>query len=130
MEALIEQLLKLSVSQPIIFLFEDAHWSDPPIRSSVTSQRMDYQPAGSCGTCQNCCTTHWMPPLERQSCPLLGAEGCTVYGGLYWDYFNCGRYPSTPPDTLAYDCPRFERPVHIPDALPSELELEQLSRRS
>jgi class 3 adenylate cyclase/predicted ATPase len=29
LEALIEQLLKLSVSQPVMFLFEDAHWSDP-----------------------------------------------------------------------------------------------------
>jgi hypothetical protein len=83
-------------------------WRSGPIRSSVGKERADWGQRGTCGTCQKCCTTNWLPEGERVSCPFLGASGCTIYGGVYWDYFNCGRYPVKPEGVAAYACPRFE----------------------
>ena len=90
-------------------------WSSPPVRSCQGRERVDHFPRGSCGTCKNCCTTNWLPEKDRLTCPYLTAQGCSIYGGIYWDYFNCGRYPSTPSAVDFYACPRFEgitkRPV-------------------
>lgn len=82
-------------------------WRSPPIRRAHVEERNDYRPRGSCGTCNNCCKTSWMPAAEQVACPFLGNNGCTIYGGLHWDYFNCGRYPSTDPEIRVYGCPRF-----------------------
>ena len=94
-------------------------WGSGPVRSSPTRERPDAPTPGTCGTCKACCTTSWLPEAERLYCPFLGKRGCRIYGGVYWDHFNCGRYPYTPAASLHYDCPRFERPVTIPDALPA-----------
>ncbi|MBI3725504.1 hypothetical protein HY251_16360 [bacterium] len=83
-------------------------WSSPPVRSCQTKERSEHFPRGSCGTCKNCCTTGWLPEGKRLACPFLGEGGCTIYGGIYWDYFNCGRYPATPAAVSHYSCPRFE----------------------
>lgn len=77
------------------------------VRRSPVAERADHEPKGSCGTCKNCCTTHWLPAAEREDCPYLGPHGCRVYGGLWWDFFNCGRYPATPAMVPVYDCERF-----------------------
>lgn len=98
-------------------------WTARPIRSAPVRERSDYRTPGSCGTCRNCCTTHWLPEAQRAECPFLGKDGCRVYGGLWWDYYNCGRYPARARDVRAYDCPRFEGPVEIPDALPADFPL-------
>lgn len=113
--------------------FTNLSWRSPAIRFSDARERSDYAPRGSCGSCCNCCTTHWLPGGERAVCPLLGDDGCMVFGGLYWDHFNCGRYPYKPIDTRAYDCPRFEGPIEVPDALPADFTfsptpLERLRR--
>ncbi len=79
-----------------------------PVRRSPLAERAGHFPAGMCGTCKNCCTTHWLPEGEREDCPYLGPDGCRVYGGLWWDYFNCGRYPATAAHLRIYDCKRFE----------------------
>lgn len=83
-------------------------WTSDPIRSCKRPENPGYEPQGSCGTCQNCCTTNWLPAAERQSCPFLASKGCRIYGGVYWDYFNCGRYPTTANAVSSYSCPRFE----------------------
>jgi len=99
-------------------------WGSAPVRNARATERPDYPSKGSCMSCRNCCTTSWLPPAERFSCPLLGPDGCRIYGGVYWDYFNCGRYPYRPKDTRAYECPRFEGPLQIPDSLPAEIGVE------
>jgi hypothetical protein len=66
-------------------------------------------PRGSCGSCRNCCTTAWLPEEKRVNCPfLLATGGCRIYGGIWWDYFNCGRYPARPQAVAYYSCPRFD----------------------
>jgi hypothetical protein len=82
-------------------------WSAPPVRGCTLPQAPAYEPKGSCGTCRNCCTTHWLPEEKRVSCNFLVKSGCSIYGGLYWDYFNCGRYPAQPMALASYSCPRF-----------------------
>ncbi|NIP45785.1 MAG: hypothetical protein GWN21_05290 [Gammaproteobacteria bacterium] len=82
-------------------------WRSPPMRHARHSERDDYQPKGSCGTCSNCCKTSWRPPAEQVACPFLGENHCMIYGGLFWDYFNCGRYPTGQPELRVYACPRF-----------------------
>ena len=99
-------------------------WGSAPIRNAKATERQDYEHRGSCMSCRNCCTTTWLPPAEQLTCPLLGPEGCRIYGGVYWDYFNCGRYPYRPKDTQAYGCPRFEGPLEVPDVLPAEVGAE------
>jgi hypothetical protein len=87
-------------------------WLSGPIRRAQLPERHDWANRGSCGTCRNCCTTHWLPPEERLTCPLLSAGGyCGVYAGVWWDYLNCGRYPVEPAFTKYYDCKRFGAPV-------------------
>jgi hypothetical protein len=86
-------------------LFVD--WSAPPARRTLGVERPDWPTKGTCGTCMKCCSTTWLPEGKRATCPFLGAKGCTIYGGLYWDYFNCGRYPAIPEGVSYYECPRF-----------------------
>ncbi len=82
-------------------------WFSAPVRGCQQPENPSYEPKGSCGTCKNCCTTHWLPEAEREKCSFLGEKGCTIYGGIWWDHFNCGRYPATPNVVAAYSCPRF-----------------------
>lgn len=82
-------------------------WTTPTVRKAPLPERLDFPTPGSCGTCKNCCTTHWLPPAEREACGFLGEKGCTIYGGMWWDHFNCGRYPADFPHTQVYDCRRF-----------------------
>lgn len=82
-------------------------WRSPPMRHAKHEERADYQPKGSCGTCSNCCKTSWLPPAKQVACPFLAKNGCTIYGGIFWDYFNCGRYPTGEPEVRVYNCPRF-----------------------
>lgn len=82
-------------------------WRSPPLRQTRARERADYFPRGSCGTCSKCCRTSWLPPAKQVACPFLGDDGCTIYAGLYWDYFNCGRYPTGEPELRVYACPRF-----------------------
>lgn len=82
-------------------------WRSPPVRHAQHRERAEYRPKGSCGTCNNCCKTSWLPPAEQIACPFLGDNRCTIYGGLCWDYFNCGRYPTGEPELRVYACPRF-----------------------
>lgn len=82
-------------------------WFSPPVRRASWPDRPGWTPAGACGTCRKCCSTSWLPPEKAVSCPFLGESGCQVYGGVYWDYFNCGRYPESPVAIEAYRCPRF-----------------------
>jgi hypothetical protein len=86
-------------------------WLSAPVRRSPLPERSDHATRNSCGACRNCCTTHWLPEAEKVVCPLLSEAGCTVYAGIYWDYFNCGRYPAEPPHTRIYDCERFGAPA-------------------
>ena len=88
------------------------NWLAPPIRASVASERPDYRPSGSCGKCNNCCTTAWEGGAAI-TCPFLGKTGCDIYGRGWWDFFNCGRYPMLPQHVSAYDCPRFESRLPI-----------------
>ncbi len=83
-------------------------WRSPPVRRATRAERPDWLAPGGCGTCKNCCTTSWLPPRQAASCPFLGQAGCTVYGGVFWDYFNCGRYPDKPQVIAAYGCARFD----------------------
>ncbi|MHC4393073.1 MAG: hypothetical protein ACYS22_17410 [Planctomycetota bacterium] len=101
-------------------------WGSKPIRGANVTERADYADKGSCGSCRNCCTTHWLP--EPVACPFLGDDGCRIYGGVWWDYMNCGRYPAEPVNTIVYDCPRFERPIEIPDVLPESVGAEVSAR--
>ena len=89
-------------------------WRSPPVRRAHVEERSDYRPEGSCGTCSNCCKTSWLPPAEQVSCPFLGDNRCTIYGGRFWDYFKCGRYPTTAPEIGVYGCPRFVIRTEIP----------------
>ncbi len=89
-------------------------WRSPPVRRAHVKERNDYHPKGSCGTCTNCCKTSWLPPVEQVACPFLNDSRCTIYGGLYWDYFNCGRYPTTDPEIRVYGCPRFAPRTELP----------------
>lgn len=89
-------------------------WTSPPMRRTRTEERADHRPRHSCGTCTNCCRTTWLPPEERVACPFLDNNRCTIYGGLYWDYFNCGRYPIGEPELRVYECPRFTFGREIP----------------
>ena len=82
-------------------------WRSPPMRRTHARERADHSPRGSCGACTKCCRTSWLPPAEQVACPFLGDLGCTIYGSLYWDYFNCGRYPTGEPELRVYACPRF-----------------------
>jgi hypothetical protein len=96
-------------------------WSSTAVRRCERPERADHQPRGSCGTCTNCCETHWLPEAKRTKCPMLGERGCLAYGGVYWDFFNCGRYPAVPGAVSAYSCPRFEgilKPRQLPIAAP------------
>ncbi len=89
-------------------------WMSGPVRKSPGVERPDWLTKGSCGSCRNCCTTAWLPEEKRVSCPFLLAQGgCGVYGGLFWDYFTCGRYPASPEKVAYYSCPRFEGLVQI-----------------
>lgn len=85
-------------------------WHAPAVRGCPREENAAYEPKGSCGSCKNCCTTYWQPPEQRKSCPMLSATGCMIYGGLYWDHFNCGRYPAEPSAVSHYGCPRFVGP--------------------
>ena len=82
-------------------------WCSPPVRHTRHEERIDYRPKGSCGTCSNCCKTSWLPPAEQVACPFLDNNKCTIYGGLFWDHFNCGRFPAAEPELHVYKCPRF-----------------------
>lgn len=82
-------------------------WRSPPSRHTICEERIDHRPRGSCGTCRNCCTTFWLPPSEQVACPFLEDQGCSIYAGVLWDYFNCGRYPINEADLRLYDCSRF-----------------------
>jgi hypothetical protein len=82
-------------------------WRSPPVRHAQHEERTDHHPKGSCGTCNNCCKTSWLPPADQIACPFLGKNYCMIYGGLFWDYFNCGRYPTGEPELRVYACPRF-----------------------
>lgn len=98
-------------------------WTAPPVRRSLGRERADWANKGGCGTCMQCCSTTWRPEGQRVSCPFLGGKGCTIYGGLYWDYFNCGRYPAEPAGVAYYGCPRFEgifEPRKVPEAASAE----------
>ena len=86
-------------------------WNQRPVRQAPMSEREDHLPAGSCGSCYNCCQTYWMPDKLRLTCPLRDDSGCQAYGGLWWDYFNCGSYPVEPEQLATYDCPRFDGAV-------------------
>jgi hypothetical protein len=96
-------------------------WRTPPVRRTLGVERADWSSKGACGTCQKCCSTVWRPEGKRATCPFLGERGCTIYGGVYWDYFNCGRYPVEPLHVSYYECPRFvgvfDKPV-APRKLP------------
>jgi hypothetical protein len=82
-------------------------WFSHTVRKAPLPERLDFPARGSCGTCRNCCTTHWLPEAERETCSFLGERGCNAYGGVWWDYFNCGRYPADFHLTSVYDCRRF-----------------------
>jgi hypothetical protein len=87
-------------------------WFTGPVRRASLPERPDWHARGTCGTCRNCCTTHWLPEPERATCPYLEPSGfCGAYGGVWWDYLNCGRYPAEPAFTKYYDCQRFGAPV-------------------
>lgn len=92
---------------------------DPPVRSSGMAERADWGTTGGCGSCRNCCTTNWLPEDERTACVFLGERGCRVYGGVWWDHFQCGRYPAQEWQLAVYRCERFEEPAPKPPrALP------------
>jgi hypothetical protein len=110
---------------------------EPPVRRSPLTERPGHAPKGSCGTCRNCCTTFWEPPGRRAPCPYLALESgqCNAHAGLWWDYFNCGRYPASPAVLPIYDCGRFAaapRALDIVDLQPLPLlpEGETAWRRS
>src|SRR5688500_9711616 len=35
-------------------------WFAPPVRRAPLAEVRDHSTPGSCGSCTNCCTTHWM----------------------------------------------------------------------
>lgn len=82
-------------------------WLSPPVRGAKFPENTSWSPQGSCGTCSQCCSTVWLPEPERISCPMLTDKGCGVYGGKFWDYFNCGRFPVAQAWADSYACPRF-----------------------
>lgn len=82
-------------------------WLSPPVRGARFQENAGWSPQGSCGTCSQCCSTVWLPEPERTPCPLLTDTGCGVYGGVFWDYFNCGRFPVDQAWADSYACPRF-----------------------
>ena len=95
-------------------------WALGPVRRASLPESPSWNARGSCGTCRNCCTTHWLPEKERLTCAFLQPNGfCGVYGGIWWDYMNCGRYPAEPAFTKYYDCQRFAAPApsYAPAAL-------------
>lgn len=59
---------------------------------------------GACTRCAKCC--------QQLDCVFLGSTEagdhmCTVYGGLYWHYGTCGRYPLSQKDVDDHACPGF-----------------------
>lgn len=82
-------------------------WLSPPVRRASWPEQPSWATPGSCGTCRQCCATPWLPPEQSVACPFLGEKGCQVYGGVFWDYGNCGRYPESAQGVRAYRCPRF-----------------------
>lgn len=82
-------------------------WFSPPVRGAKFPENDDWRPQGSCGTCRQCCSTVWLPEQDRVNCPFLTDKGCGVYGGMFWDYFNCGRFPIDIGWADSYACPRF-----------------------
>lgn len=87
-------------------------WLSGPVRRAGVTERPDWRAKGSCGTCRNCCTTHWLPEPERHTCQFLEPNGnCGAYAGVWWDYLNCGRYPAHPAFTAYYACQRFGAPL-------------------
>lgn len=95
--------------------FLKSDWFSPPQRQTTYQGDRHLHPANPCGTCNNCCTTHWRAREKRVNCPLLGENGCLSYQGIIWDYSSCGRYPFNQSSIDAYQCPRFvvqEQPIH------------------
>lgn len=62
--------------------------------------REDWQHGESCGDCHYCC--------GKLRCPLVKDGLCAIYGSLIWQYFNCGKYPSTQKEIDYFQCPKWE----------------------
>lgn len=95
-------------------------WFSPPLRRAAFRENVAWTPRGSCGTCRQCCSTTWLPEPDRVFCPFLTERGCGVYGGLFWDYFNCGRFPVDISWADSYACPRFGSTRRLPMAATQE----------
>ena len=108
----LDELAALGVQEPTLErLFAEAtrclNGHPPPVRRADWPEQPSWSPPGSCGTCRQCCATPWLQPEKSVTCPFLGEKGCQVYGGVFWDYGNCGRYPESPEGVTAYRCPLF-----------------------
>ena len=96
------RLLKLMLSDKRGFMFS-VPLSSPPrsIPDPVMTTLHPNWPHGqSCGDCSNCCRAGGF------ACPLLDETLllCRGHDSFYWRYFNCGRFPSVPPEIGYYDC--------------------------
>lgn len=57
----------------------------------------------SCGECSACCT------LTSNCCFRdKSTHKCRCYGSLFWNYFNCGRFPTSQEQLEHYGCKKFE----------------------
>ncbi len=79
--------------------------SAPPMRSynkALFKNRDSWEFGDSCGNCNECCTL--------LNCFFLDKENkrCLCYDSLFWNYFNCGRFPVNAKHIEYHKCPRFE----------------------
>lgn len=58
--------------------------------------------AKDCNMCARCCTEIRCPMLDRAT------NRCRSYDSLFWQYFNCGRYPLNEKQIRYYGCPKWE----------------------
>jgi len=79
--------------------------TDPPMHGNADCMKIRASWQGVEGTCDGCENTC----CEQIKCPLFSEKRrCLCYGSLYFGYYFCGRYPSSPAQVLMYNCPKWE----------------------
>jgi len=66
--------------------------------------KIEWEHGYSCKNCNNCCVTNDV------TCPIYEEETglCRGYNSFFWQYFNCGRFPSKSSEIEYYQCPKWE----------------------